>query len=46
MMPHMREEIQGFHMNPKNTIVISDFLDQMTLYHLKLFPPRIDEGAC
>ena len=29
-IPHLKEEIQGFHMNPKTALVIGDFLEQIT----------------
>ena len=29
-IPHLREDIQGFHMNPKTAMVISDFPESRT----------------
>ena len=30
IIPHLKEETQGFHMNPKTEIIISDFLELKT----------------
>ena len=29
-IPHLKGDIQGFHVSPKAAIVISDFLESMT----------------
>ena len=33
-IPHLKERSQGFHLSPKTTIVVSDFVDKMAKRHL------------
>ena len=41
IIPHLIEGIQGLHMSPKTALVISTFLKQKTVYHVKSIAPLI-----
>ena len=39
-IPHMKEDIQDFHMSPQTGLIVSDFFEQITSLHLNSIVPR------